>query len=78
MGPPNKKYVGNKLDTDAERHKEHGSGRGRSKGEADLLANNELMVGAKMRGPRREGRPPLPFRNARSALTALLLPKLIG
>ena len=77
MGPPNKKYVGNKLDTDAERHKEHGSGRGRSKGEADLLANNELMVGAKMRGPRREGGP-LPFRNARSALTALLLPKLIG
>ena len=46
-----RKYFVNKLDTDAERHKEHGSGRGRSKGEADLLANNELMVGAKMRGP---------------------------
>ena len=51
------------MDTDAERRKERRSGR--SKGKADLLANNELMVGAKMRSPAG----PLPFPS--------LLPKLI-
>ena len=55
------------LNTDAERHKERRSRR--SKGEADLLANNELMVGAKMRG--------LSPSHPR-ILRPSLLPKLIG